>query len=98
MAAPIDLEHLHSLLATPPELRSFCGWRSAAILAFITEAPALLSVYTAACALVDREGPLVEADRTRDPLCVAVDAARGMTAREAIEERIKRADGATGNR
>lgn len=51
-----------------------------------------LAVYSAACALVDREGPLVEADRTRDPLCVAVDAARGMTAAEAIAERNRRAD------
>lgn len=52
--------------------------------------PALLSVFTAACALVDRDGPLVEADRKRDPLCVAVDAARGMTAAEAIAERMGR--------
>lgn len=56
----------------------------------LEEWEAMRAVFTAACALVDREGPLVEADRKRDPLCVAVDAARGMTAAEAIEARMRR--------
>lgn len=51
---------------------------------------ALLSVFTAACVLVDRDGPLFLTERLRDPLCVAVDAARGMTAAEAIADRARR--------
>ncbi len=44
----------------------------------------LRPVYTAACAEVDRTGPLLAHERRRDPLCVAVDAARGQTVAEAI--------------
>jgi hypothetical protein len=41
-------------------------------------------VYAAACAEVDHAAPLLAHERRRDPLCVAVDAARGQTAEEAI--------------
>jgi hypothetical protein len=49
-----------------------------------SEIARLRPVYTAACAEVDRAGPLLAHERRRDPLCVAVDAARGLTAEEAI--------------
>lgn len=51
------------------------------------------SVYRVACSMVDGEGPLLEHDRRRDPLCVAVDAARGMTAQEAINALYREPDG-----
>jgi hypothetical protein len=49
-----------------------------------SELARLRPVYAAACAEVDRAGPLLAHERRRDPLCVAVDAARGLTAEEAI--------------
>jgi hypothetical protein len=49
-----------------------------------SELARLRPVYAAACAEVDRTGPLLAHERRRDPLCVAVDAARGQTAEEAV--------------
>jgi hypothetical protein len=57
---------------------------SAAFYRLQAELARLRPVYAAACAEVDRAGPLLAHERRRDPLCVAVDAARGQTAEEAV--------------
>lgn len=57
---------------------------------------ALLAVYEAACEQVDRDGPLIVSDRRRDHVCVAVDAARGVTAEQAIRARRDEVDEAWG--
>jgi hypothetical protein len=61
-----------------------------------SELARLRPVYAAACAEVDRAGPLLAHERRRDPLCVAVDAARGLTAEEAVAAAVgERGDGDT---
>ena len=87
MSAPIDIERLRRDLAAHEEI-----WTEEQIdhgfrflpAPTILEMRALLAVFTAACAEVDRAGPLLAHERRRDPLCVAVDAARGLTAEEAV--------------
>lgn len=63
--------------------RMQCATHETTIARLTAELARIRPVYEVACKDVDADGPLLPWDRRRDPLCVAVDAARGYASAEA---------------